>query len=258
MRVAVKLAYLGKDFNGSQYQPGLRTVVGDIYRDLSAITNGRESEWFDLMPSGRTDAGVNALGNVVVFNSPCEDPFELLRALNAVSTTIFYRSVAVVDESFYPRFADYRVYRYVMPAKNIDIELAKQCAQLFLGEHDFVRFCKTDDKYTVLTIDSIDVEVNDGYLELTFKAHHFLWNMIRRMSSAISWVGRGKRTLQDVTDALNGKPVNFGVARPDGLTLMDVHYNDIEFKEPPRNRYSHRAEEELFVCKMKKDFFSSL
>lgn len=257
-RVAVKIAYLGQDFSGSQYQPGFRTVVGDIIQDLMTISEGRDAEWFNIKMASRTDCGVNALDNVAVFNIDQTDDFELLRALNCVSRGIFYKSIAEVDDTFNPRYANERVYRYILPSKGIDFKKAEECARLFLGEHDFLRFCKLYDKSTVMTIDSIELEQRKDSIVLTFKAQFFLWNMIRKISSAISSVGRGRRSIEDVKRALNGEYVNFGLARPDALTLTEVYYDYIEFKEPPIKGYRRRITEERLAVAIKDEFYSHL
>ena len=257
-RAAVKIAYLGKDFCGSQYQPELRTVIGDVYYDLEVIEPGKDREWFNLKASSRTDAGVNALDNVVVFNTTFDDLTNLLKALNGASKTIFYKSYAEVDDSFNPRFADERVYRYVIPSYGIDVDRARECSKLFEGEHDFANFCKIYDKDTVVNMKSVEMEVENGYIILTFRSMYFLWNMIRKISSAIISVGRGRHTCQDVIDALNGREINFGIGRPDALTLIDVIYNDVKFITPERCPYENRLREEKFKRMLENDFLSSL
>ncbi len=258
-RVAIKIAYLGNDFYGSQYQPGLRTVVGDIIDDLHIISPEKDTEWFDIKPSSRTDAGVNALENVIAINTEFSDNFTLLKALNSVSKSIFYRSIADVDEEFNPRFANERVYRYILPSDGMDIDKAKECSRLFLGEHDFIRFCKVyEDKPTVTTVDSIDIIEKKEYLELTFRSRYFLWNMIRKICAAIASVGSGNRTIDDVKRALSGEDISFGIARPDALTLMEVNYSDIEFKSPPDDAYDERLKDESFSVMLKENFLSSL
>ena len=123
-RVAIKIAYMGAGFCGSQYQPGLRTVVGDVISDLIMVHPKRDMEWFDIKPSSRTDAGVNALDNVIAINTDFDDNIVLLRALNSVSKSIFYRGITDVSVDFNPRFANSRVYRYVLPSDGLDIDLA--------------------------------------------------------------------------------------------------------------------------------------
>ena len=257
-RVAVRIAYLGKDFCGSQYQPGYRTVMGDIIADLERISGGKEGEWFDLKAAGRTDRGVNALDNVVVFNTTFDDDDDLLKALNSVSKGIYYKACTTVDEGFNPRFANSRTYRYVLPAKGIDFQKAKECSQLFLGEHDFIRFCKLDDKPTTVELKSIEMELDGSRIIMTFTSQFFLWNMIRKIVAAIECVGKGERTMDDVKAALEGKEINFGLARPDALTLTEVRYDYIEFNEPSCRYYDERAEEELFSDSIRRDFFDSL
>lgn len=257
-RVAVRVAYFGNDFHGSQYQPGFRTVMGDMIRDLERIGGGATAEWFDLKTAGRTDRGVNALNNVAVFNTEFDDDEELLRALNSVSKGIFYRSITEVDASFNPRHADERVYRYILRSEGIDFKRARECSELFLGEHDFVRFCKPDGKPTVMEMGSIEMTESDGYITLTFRSRHFLWNMIRKIVAAISSVGADERDLNDVRRALDGETINFGMARPDALTLTDVVYRHIEFKEPQNKGYRDRIEEEEYSSMVRKGFFSSL
>ncbi|MDR2846123.1 MAG: tRNA pseudouridine(38-40) synthase TruA [Candidatus Methanoplasma sp.] len=257
IRTAVKIAYLGNDFSGSQIQPGFRTVEGDVLSDLRTICRISDEE-LDLRLASRTDRGVNALGNVAVFNTPLEDLEILLRALNAVSKGIFYRSSAVVDPSFNPRYADRRRYRYVLPTAGVDIVAAKKCAALFIGEHDFRQFCRADGKQTCLTIDSIDVWSGDGTIVLDFTARYYLWNMIRRITAAVVSVGRGDSAISDVQGALEGNDVTFGLARPDALTLLDVEYDDLGFITPADDLFDGRVQEELFRDKLRSSFFASL
>jgi len=253
-RIAVKIAYLGGEFAGSQIQPDLRTVEGEILSDLTAIKNCDEP---DMKCASRTDRGVNALGNVVVFNTDFDDHI-LLKALNAVSKGVYYRSIATVDEGFNPRHATERIYRYVLPADGMDVGKAKECASLFVGEHDFIRFCKADDKPTVMNMRSVTVTEGDDVLTIEFRSEYFLWNQIRRIATAIASVGRGDASLDDVRNALNGGTASFGPARPDALTLIDVIYDDIEFTTPAADVFSEKVKEEMFICSLRKEFFDSL
>jgi tRNA pseudouridine38-40 synthase len=254
-RIAVKIAYLGDEFAGSQIQPGLRTVEGEILSNLASINNGDDP---DMRCASRTDRGVNALGNVVVFNTCFDDHAVLLKALNAVSDGVFYRSAAVVDQSFNPRHASERIYRYILPADDVDIDAAKECASLFIGEHDFVRFCKPNGRPTGMNMRSVAVDETDGVLVIEFRSEYFLWNQIRRIAAAISSVGRGDATVDDVGRALNGDPISFGTARPDALTLIDVVYDNVEFMAPAARAFDKRIKEELFRHFLRNSFFDSL
>lgn len=258
-RTAIKIAYLGNDFFGSQIQPAYRTVEGSVLCDLKTILKLSEDE-LDLKLASRTDKGVNALGNVAVFNSNMNDSDILLKALNAVSKGVFYRSVSNVDADFNPRYADARKYRYILPYRNNDLQLMKNCAELFKGEHDFVRFCRSEGKPTVMTLDSIDIKLQkeDALICIDFSARYYLWNLIRRITAAMVSVSLGDSSVSDVADALNGKDMTFGLARPDGLTLTDVQYNGIDFVTPSADMFDSKIEEELFKDKIRRSFYTSL
>jgi pseudouridylate synthase I len=246
-RIAVKIAYLGSEFLGSQIQPGAKTVAGSILENLEKI----QDIFPDLKLAGRTDKGVNALGNVAVFNTSV-DPVKMIKALNAVSSGIFYRSFAIVDENFNPRHANERIYRYTLDTDGLDIGMMKECSKLFEGEHDFKRFCKNDERSTVVNMRSITIDRN----VIEFRADHFLWNMIRRIVSAMVSVASGKSSLSDVKDALNGKNITFGVARGDALTLADVIYEGMEFTDVPEG--GKRIREEMFRLSLTASFYNEL
>ena len=256
-RIAVRFAYLGEGFSGSQIQPGTRTVEGEMRSALLRVCN-LEGDDLDLSIASRTDKGVNALGNVAAFNTGFEDPDALLRALNAVSDGVYYTAYSWVDRDFYPRHASSREYRYVLPSKGLDPTLARRCAELFVGEHDFARFCRPDGKPTVVTVDSIDVSDVGDTLVLTYRARFFLWNMVRRTASAIRDVSSGHSTLQDVRDALDGRDVNFGVARADALTLTDVSYEGMTFIPSMSGVLSSKKEDGAFSAGLAEAFFRSL
>ena len=258
-RVAVKIAYSGKDFSGSQVQPGLTTVMGEIARVLVETGDGREEDWFDLKGSSRTDVGVNALGNVVSFYTFFEDNATMLKALNGASRTVHFRGVADVPDDFNVRYADTRVYRYVIPKRNMDMALVRQCAAMFRGRHDFARFCKYDGKPTEMTLERIDLTETDGTVVLEFESRYFLWNQIRRICSAVIRVGRGSASIEDVKDALdNLKETNFGVARADALTLVDVRYEELEFAFPEIDTLRWKKEALLFTNTLEGDFLEGL
>jgi Pseudouridylate synthase len=246
-RIAMRIAYLGSKFQGSQIQPGAKTVGGSILSDLEKIKITEP----DLKLAGRTDKGVNALGNVAVVSTSM-DPERMIKALNAVSDDVFYRSFAVVDDSFNPRHANERVYRYTLDKMDLDPFLMEECSKLFEGEHDFKHFCKNDERSTVVSMRSVIINGNS----IEFRADHFLWNMIRRIVSAMVSVASGKSSLSDVKDALNGKDLTFGIARGDALTLVDVIYNNIKFTDVPD--CNGRVREELFRLSLTTDFYNEL
>jgi len=257
-RVSVKIAYIGEGFNGSQIQPTGRTVESEVLDKLALITKLSPEE-LDLRFSSRTDKGVNALGNAIAFNSNFDDDMLLLKALNAVGKDIYFRSICEVDQDFNVRYASSRRYRYILPSDGLDVALARECSKIFLGEHDFARFCKPDNKPTVAKVDEITVDKCGKVLIFEFKARFFLWNQIRRMVSAIECVSKGLRTMDDVRRALDSlEEINFGVSRPDALTLLDVDYDWLTFLPADPSQFEDRIREELFRQDLRRSFFDSL
>jgi tRNA pseudouridine38-40 synthase len=153
------LAYDGTEFRGWQVQPGERTVQGELQAALGRITG--ESP----LPqgSGRTDAGVHALGQVASFVLAAPIPAEnLQRALNrTLPPAIRILEARTVRSTFHARHSamaktyEYRIYRgeicppllaryvYACPW-SLEVAALEESARAFLGEHDFLSFAATD------------------------------------------------------------------------------------------------------------------
>lgn len=257
-RVAVRIAYRGEGFHGSQRQPESRTVEGEILESLLMISDGMTEEEIELKTASRTDAGVNALGNVVAFYTRFQNDEMLLDALNAVSRGVFYLSVADLPVGYGIRRAWRRRYLYVLPSARLDVTKIRQVAEMITGEHDFFRFCRDDGKPTVLLMEEVEVRELNGLIEIRFTAPYFLWNLVRRLVAAMEKVGRGRASVDDVRRALDGEHVLFGLARPDRLTLLDVEYEDLEFRPYHGFSLRRRAEEERLQALLSMNFHSAL
>lgn len=259
-RVAVKIAYLGTGFNGSQIQPSpeLRTVAGEILEKLRLVDHVPDDK-VDLKFASRTDTGVSALGNVITFYTEFKDLFLLLRAFNAVSKGVYFRSAVEIPDTFNPRIADKRFYRYSFPDYRIDVERFEQAAKLFEGHHDFKRFAKNETgKSTVMELDYVNVTHDNGLVITEFKANYFLWHQIRRIMAAVIQVGQGMSSIDDVKQALAGKDCTFGLAKSTGLTLLDVTYPDLEFPKPPECPYGKNLRRDLYEDELRLEFHKSL
>jgi tRNA pseudouridine38-40 synthase len=157
------LAYDGTDFSGWQVQPGEFTVQGELQAALGRVTG--ESP----LPqgSGRTDAGVHALGQVASFELMANiPPGNLQRALNrTLPSAIRVIEAQVVPAIFHARHStiaktyEYRVFRenicspflarYVHACSwPMDVEALQRSARLFEGEHDFLSFAATEPDQT--------------------------------------------------------------------------------------------------------------
>lgn len=257
-RVAVRIAYCGASFHGSQRQPEARTVEGEIIASLLIISNGMSEDEIELKAASRTDAGVNALGNVVAFNTQFQNDEMLLDALNAISRDVFYLSLAELPRGYVIRHAWRRRYLYVLPSDKLDVSKIRQVADLIRGEHDFYRFCRDDGKSTVLLMEEVEVHEKEGLIEIHFAAPFFLWNLVRRLVAAMEKVGRGRVSIEDVARALEGEHILFGLARPDRLTLLDVEYEDLDFRPYHGLSLRRRAEEERLQALLSLRFHSTI
>jgi tRNA pseudouridine38-40 synthase len=153
------LAYDGTDYKGWQVQPGERTIQGELQQALGRVTG----EWPLPQGSGRTDAGVHALGQVASFELAAAIPAEnLRRALNrTLPDAIRVMDARSVRSTFHARHSavaktyEYRIFReaicppvlarYVYAcAWPLDFERLEAAARFFLGEHNFLSFVATD------------------------------------------------------------------------------------------------------------------
>lgn len=260
--VAVKIAYLGEGFHGSQRQPvgsGLRTVESEILTKVHLVDKVPPDET-DLRFASRTDAGVNSMGNVISFFTEFKDDYLLLKALNSVSEGVYYLSVADVPDWFNPRLDAKRSYRYSCPSERIDLDAFTRAAKVFEGHHDFKRFAKVGGqrRSTVMAIDSIEVRTNGDLIETDFVADYFLWHMIRRIMAAVIQVGKHLSDLDDVLSKLDGNDGTFGLAKPEGLTLLDVWYEGVTFRPPEKCPYPRRLSYDLYRDSLNRAFHEDL
>ncbi len=255
--LAVRIAYQGDGFSGSQIQPGLKTVEGTLLSSLVRVTE-RSPDEINLRMASRTDKGVNATGNVASFESFGTDPVPLLKALNSIYQGVLCTAYAQVDDDFMPRHADMRTYEYVLKSHNLDIDLANDCLSLFRGRHDFSGFCKAEGKDTVIDLVRADARLHDDVLVLTFEADHFLWNMIRRITATVTRVASGRMDISRAEEALAGGWSNFGLAPAEGLTLTDVFYEGLEFIPSPDPALSMRRREGIYRAHLDERFYRGL
>ncbi len=185
--IKLTIEYDGKDFNGWQKQPNKFNIQGSIEYAIMQITG----EKVDLNASGRTDAGVHALGQVANFKTNSDIKIEKFAlAINSkLKKTIRIIKAEEVDEKFHSRLTCKRkTYRYVINnneipsaiyknleyhvSNNLNFEKMKSAAKYFEGEHDFKAFkaSGTSSKSSVRKIYKTEVYKNlDGriMIELT-------------------------------------------------------------------------------------------
>lgn len=230
MAYALKFAYDGTAFHGYQRQPISPTVEGEMLRAMQHTKMINDPRTAFFRSASRTDRGVSALGNVVCFSTEFRKE-NILRALSSCLDNIWVYGIAEVPEKFNPRHASQRWYRYLLKNDGHDINAMRNCCELFIGTHNFKNFSRGDGN-PVRKIDEISIEDRGYFIVLDFKAPNFLWNMVRRLVSALERISRGELELSSVKRALQGiKRIDVGLSPPENLLLVDIFYEpNIEFE----------------------------
>jgi tRNA pseudouridine38-40 synthase len=240
----ILIEYDGTAYHGWQRQKKDRTIQQEIENALSTMTAGRVT----LNGSGRTDAGVHALGQVANFH--CEaDLSEAVfqKGLNSLlPADIVIKDCRLVDESFHARFdAKSKIYNYrilnakIPPAigrqyawfirKKLDIPAMRSTIPHIIGTHDFKSFEGTGSPRTHTTRNVMAAELienKEGSLIFQIEAEGFLRYMVRNIVGTLVDVGHGKITPAEVKDILGTKNRSKAspTAPPHGLFLMEVKY----------------------------------
>ena len=254
----ITLAYDGSEFHGWQIQPGLPTVQGTLAECIKRLTGE------DVLPqgSGRTDAGVHALGQVasVQLESPIPET-NLVIALNDVlPPSIRVNSVEAVYKNFHARHSAsaktyrYRIYRgaicppflarYVYhDPYPMNEEALIRSSEHVVGTHDFTSFAASDPERSariaerreegdepgisnVRTIHSSQWLRTEEELAYTVRGDGFLHHMVRNLVGTFLQVGKGALQIEDVAKILEAR--DRGAAGPTaaacGLYLVSVEY----------------------------------
>ncbi len=220
-RIALKLAYDGTKFFGFQRQPGRETVEGCLMTSLAKIGAIRSSRECGYRSSSRTDRGVSALGNVISIRTA----FPLLSicsALNSELEHVWVYSAVEVPETFNPRAAKQRWYRYYLAKSGQDSTLIEKIAARFVGVHDFSGYAKKDKRNPMRKIDSIEITDVGMFYAIDFKAESFLWNMVRRIVWMMNEGSSGRMPLDSIGPGSSRKPARVGLSPPEYLVLMSI------------------------------------
>lgn len=247
------VAYDGTDFSGFQRQPSQRTVQGVLEAALSELAG----EAVRMKGAGRTDAGVHALGQVVSLESAALDgdaPGMIMRAM----PKLLPRDVAVVDAQSGPEGFDARAdarsrtYTYLLwcshsphplyskyavtPRTEIDASLLSQALRCVVGTHDFSSFARVRDDQTPIRTVTEAYAVADGpFIRVRMVAESFLHQMVRSVVGSALDVAAGRKPVSWMSEVLEAKDraAAGSVARPHGLTLVDVGYDEAQWPDRP-------------------------
>jgi tRNA pseudouridine38-40 synthase len=237
-------AYDGRGFAGWQSQPG-GTAVQDVIERRLRVILGRAVR---IHGSGRTDAGVHALGQVFHFDAAwSHGAAKLVAALRAgLPATIQVRSARPVPSSFHARYsARGKTYFYQLhlggPAdpflhpycwsvnQRLDLAAMRAAARKLRGRHDFRAFAADNGgslEDAVRRLHRLDVTARGARLRITAEADGFLYKMVRSLVGALVAVGQGRLTPAGVAALLRQARRTNAVqtAPPQGLFLARVRY----------------------------------
>lgn len=228
MRFALKIFYDGRNFFGSQVQPDQRTVEGELLNAFKKL--GARIEKFQS--AGRTDRGVSALGNVFAATTDFKLKPRMLN--NFLPGDVRVLAAKEVPEDFNPRYeAKERVYKYFLFNDGYDIKKIRSAAKLFEGEHSFHNFCILEARSAVRKIKKITVKRQGDFLVLTFYGESFLWQMIRRIVTALRMTGRSEISIEGLKKYFEPACKNkLKPSEPEPLILWNVKYNfDFEHED---------------------------
>lgn len=238
------ISYDGRKYNGWQKQPGKTST---IQGKLEEICEKLLDEQVEVIGSGRTDAGVHALGqvaNVKITGHISEDEF-MCGLNNHLPKDIRILDVKIAGDRFHARLnavgkhysyridngkvADLFARKYTTRVEQkLNIKSMKKAAEYLIGEHDFTSFCTNSGKKKskVRNIYNIDIIENKGRVNIEFHGNGFLYNMVRIISGTLIEVGLGKVSPEEVKNILEAKDRSRAgiTAPPTGLFLVSVDY----------------------------------
>ena len=244
--IKITIEYDGKNFPGWQSQPNKISIQTEIENAIFEVT-GEKTE---VIASGRTDAGVHALGQVANFHTNTKiETSKIPYAINSkLPNSIVVKEAAEVDERFHSRYnCKLKTYRYIinnnefpsalnryrefhMPCK-LNYEAMEQAIKYFEGEHDFKAFKSSGGnakKTTVRTLTNCNIKKDDGRIYIELTGNGFLYNMVRIISGTILDVGLGKINAEDIPKIIeSGERKKAGrTLPPHGLYLVKVNYGE--------------------------------
>jgi tRNA pseudouridine38-40 synthase len=258
-KIKMILEYDGTNYAGWQRQanaPSVQQAVEDaLERYLGQAVR--------VTASGRTDAGVHAMGQVISFTPECGIPAD---AMGRGLTAFLPRDIAVIHSADAApdfdarRSARMRWYRFFLSNRHprpavgsqflthipgdLNFDEMTKAANMLTGEHDFSAFrsvaCTAT--RTRLTMQPIEIaRVSRDIIRIDFRCRSFLQNMVRILTGTLVAVGRGKMTVDDVQAMLDtGQRHKYAVTvQPNGLFLWQVSYD--ESIEPGATNIQSRA-----------------
>ena len=258
MRYALDVQYRGKNYAGSQiqYENGEQiaepTIQGELERAISTLIIGGKStannkdRQVKTIFSGRTDKGVNALGQVVHFDTDKEIvASNFIYHINEIlPADISVNNLRIVSSSFHAqKSAKTRYYKYELINRRykqafdgdilrvkyeLNVERMQNALNFLLGEHDFSSFKSsgTLNPSKVCTETRAEVEKQGDRIFIHLEGNRFLYNMVRTIVGTLLEIEGHNlpvEHMKEVLEAHDRRKAGQTVS-PYGLTLMKVEY----------------------------------
>lgn len=238
------IEYDGTRYKGWQKQIGdVSTIQDKIEKVLSKMTG----EDIQVIGCGRTDTGVHAENYIANFKTNSELTVEMMLnyLYEYLPEDIVVKAIKDTSERFHARYNVksktyvYRInnnkFRNVFNRKyayhtdaELDLNIMRDAAEVLIGTHDFQSFTslKPKTKSTLRTINYININENDGLIEIEVNGNGFLWNMVRIIAGTLIEVGKGNLKAKDVERILEEKKRSESgpIAQAKGLTLKEVNF----------------------------------
>jgi len=238
--------YDGTRYHGFQYQGNVNTIQEELERSITKLTG----EEVRIRGAGRTDSGVHAKGQVVVFdmNTMKVDIGSIVKGLNHyLPDDIAVVAAHLVPPEFDPRRnAVSRVYQYrvlnrpspsplsrrtsLWIPRSLELKPMSLGASMFEGEHDFKKFAGYSGREMVTTTrNMLNCEIDRHGDEIIFnvEGNAFLTHQVRRMMGSLIELGSGVLTIDEFENMINVKGQKIASAvGPQGLCLVEVKYAD--------------------------------
>lgn len=250
IRVALLVEYVGSFFHGSQFQPKFTTVQGVLQNTLVRLNLKTSAVSF----ASRTDTNVHAVGQVAHFDlraSQLQHIPDLCSALNALlPETISVRQVHIDTglEFNSRREAKAKWYRYSIYNDStrsawasrqastfcrspLNLPAMDQAARLLVGSFDFTSFkdSRTSERNNFCLVHHAKLTQNGNFITFDIVANRFLYKMVRNITGQLVAIGSTKHSLtpETILDVLAqcDRRQAAETAKPDGLTLMAIHYD---------------------------------
>lgn len=243
MNVKILVEYEGTAYSGWQRQKNALSIQEVLETVISSVTGER----IYMVGSGRTDAGVHALGQVANFKTETRIPPEKLPyAINSkLPKDIVIKHAEIVPENFHARFAakakiyTYTIYNAKFPSpllrryscffsRPLDVKAMERAAQILTGTHDFASFMASGSRVnsTVRRIDRLEVFQSGNLIKFELEANGFLYNMVRIIAGTLLDVGINKIKADEMVSILKSKDRSRAgkTLPPQGLCLEKVIY----------------------------------